>query len=132
MRHLLDTSATVALTLSADSHHQLARRQFGEPGARFHTTSVILGETYTFLRRRVSFRSARETIDRVRRTGIVTVHQLDADFDRDAWLVIDQFAGVPLSYADASLVVLGRRLRIHTAFSFDSDLAGAGLELVPR
>jgi predicted nucleic acid-binding protein len=37
----------------------------------------------------------------------------------------------PLSYADASLVVLGRRLRITTAFSFDDDLRACGFELVP-
>jgi predicted nucleic acid-binding protein len=57
---------------------------------------------------------------------------VDDEFDQSIWRVIDEFAGVPMSYADASLVVLARRLRVPRVFSFDSDLKLAGLDLVPE
>lgn len=62
---------------------------------------------------------------------VLTVHQVDAAADAEIWRVIDEFAGVPLSHADASLVALGRTLRVPRVFSFDSDLRTAGLELLP-
>ncbi len=59
------------------------------------------------------------------------MHHVTEAFDAQIWEVIDEFAGVPLSYADASLMALGRRLRVSRVFGFDSDLQAAGLSLVP-
>ena len=96
-----------------------------------HTTSIIVGETYTLLRNRAGYALARQVAHGIAEESFARVHQVDAAFDREIWAVIDGLAGVPLSYADASLVVLGRTLRIGQAFSFDDDLRVAGLALLP-
>lgn len=96
-----------------------------------HTTSAVVGEIYTLLLPRVGYGPARVVARNLTSGLVAIVHHIDEAFDRDIWALIEEFSGVPLSYADASLVVLGRRLRVRQAFSFDADLRAAGLELVP-
>jgi predicted nucleic acid-binding protein len=129
---LLDTVPIAAATIRREGLHTRSRAYFRTPGLRLHTTSEILAESYTFLRRRASYRVAHETVVSLRASQTVRIYHIDEAFDRDIWAAIDEFSGVPLSYADASLVVLGRRLRIRHAFSFDADLRAVGLELVPE
>ena len=47
------------------------------------------------------------------------------------WSLLREYAGVPLSYADASLIVLGKKLGIGSIFTFDSDFRLAGMNVVP-
>jgi predicted nucleic acid-binding protein len=91
----------------------------------------VLGEAYTYLRARDGYGVALNAVEGVRASGVATIEFIDRDFDRRIWDTIREFAGVPLSYVDASLVVLGQRLRLRRVFSFDDDLRQAGLELVP-
>ena len=100
-------------------------------GLRLFTTSAIVGEIYTYMRSRDGYGVSRALVRSLAESRVTAIHQLDEVFDSAIWHVIDEFAGVPMSYADASLVVLGRRLRIQKVFSFDDDLRAAGLELVP-
>ncbi len=129
---MLDTGPVVAFSLPADEYHLAARAHFRTPALRLFTTATIVGEIYTFLRRRAGHHSARAVVRNLQASPVVSIDEVDDAFDAEIWRVIDEYAGVPLSYPDASLVVLGRRLRITTAFSFDSDLAAAGLRLVPE
>jgi len=64
-------------------------------------------------------------------SGTVAIHHFSPADEAQIWAVLDEFAGVPLSYADASLVALGQRLKLTAAFTFDDDLRQAGLEMVP-
>ena len=45
--------------------------------------------------------------------------------------MLAELRGIPLSHADASLIVVGRKLRLTEIFTFDSDFAAAGLTVVP-
>jgi len=149
----------VALASQRDQWHERARRFARTSNLRMHTTSIIVGETYTLLRNRAGYALARQVAHGIAEESFARVHQVDAAFDREIWAVIDGLAGVPLrmcpkiidafpesntgsdpeaviirqslSYADASLVVLGRTLRIGQACSFDDDLRVAGLALLP-
>jgi predicted nucleic acid-binding protein len=132
MDALLDTSGTVAAMVEGDQWAAQARRFIRSPRLRLFTTSVIVGEAYTLVGARFGYGPARAIVRALQHGRLARVYHVDAAFDRDIWSAIDEFSGVPLSYADASLVVLGRRLRIGRAFSFDDDLRQAGLELVPR
>ncbi len=128
---LLDTGPVISLADRTELRHADVRAYFRTSLLRLHLPSVVLGEMFTFLRSRKDYRTARRAVEGLTGSSVVTIHQLDAAFDRDIWAVTDEFAGVPLSYADASLVVLGRRLRIQAVFSFDDDLRQAGFDLVP-
>lgn len=131
MIFLADTSGLVGLTAPADQYRSRARAFIRSPGVRLATNAIVLAETYTFLRSRYDFHLARNALRQFMASSAMTVTPWDADLDIATWAVIDEFSGVPLSYADASLVVLGRNLNIDTVFSFDDDLRQAGLRLVP-
>ncbi len=131
MRCILDTSAVFALLVPRDQHHDEARRFAREPALTLDTTSVILGEAFTSVRARSGYDPAMRWIRGARQSAFVTVHHLGSNEDAAAWAVIEEFAGVPLSYADATVIALGRRLGISRVFAFDDDFRQAGLTLVP-
>ena len=128
---LVDTSAVVAMMVRRDQRHSVARAFGRSPNLRVHTTSAVLGEIHTIMRSRHGFAPARTAVRGLQQGQTSTIVHVDDAFDASIWALIDEFAGVPLSYEDASLVVLGRRLRIQQVFGFDDDLRAAGLELVP-
>lgn len=128
---LLDSGAMFSALVERDSDHAQARAFLRTPNLRLFTTSAAMGELYTLTRRRAGYAAAIGVIRRMRADLTIETRVVDGDLEHDTWAVIEEFAGVPLSYVDASLVALGRRLRITSAFSFDDDLRGAGLTLIP-
>lgn len=131
MKCLLDTSAALALLIPRDQHHEAARRFARERGLRLETTSVIASETFTTLRGRAGYEVAMRWVRSVAESRLVSVHHMGPGEDALTWAVLERFSGVPLSYADASLVALGERLGIRSVFTFDEDFRQAGLEPVP-
>lgn len=99
---------------------------------RFHTTNAILWEFFTLARARLGYERAIAATDAVRRGNSFTVHYLDRERDAAVWALLGELRAFPLSYADASLVFLGRELGIREVFGFDRDFALAGMDLVPR
>ena len=115
----------------SEDQHRASRRFLRTPRLRLHTTTIILGEVYTLLNSRQGYAVASQAIERLRVSDVVRIYHFDESDESAVWRVLEEFAGVPLSYADASLVVLGRKLRVTSVFSFDDDLRQAGLALVP-
>jgi predicted nucleic acid-binding protein len=96
-----------------------------------HTTSAVVAEVYTLLRRRAGFPAAMRASAGLLNSSFVTVHFIDPPFDAEIWRKLEALRGLPLSYVDASLIVLGERMRIRRIFTFDEDFRDAGLEVVP-
>ncbi len=90
---------------------------------RLKTNSVILAETYTYLRSLDGYTVARSSIRMLQNSSIIEIVGWDTDRDRQTYQLIDEFSGVPLSYADASLLVLSRELRLSDVFSFTTTSA---------
>ena len=128
---LLDSGAMFSALVARDSDHVQARAFLRTRNLRLFTTAAVVGELYTLTRRRADYAAAITVIRRIRTDLTIETRIMDADLERDTWSAVEEFAGVPLSYVDASLVALGRRLRISRAISFDDDLRKAGLTLVP-
>lgn len=128
---LYDTSAIYAVSRPDDPNHARARAFIRSPRLKLHTTSVIVGEAYTLLRRRYDYEHAMRWAATARRSNLVTIHAASSEDDVLAWTILERYSGVPLSYADASLIALGERLGIQSAFAFDEDFQQAGLALVP-
>ncbi len=131
MRVLLDTSAAYALTDRRDPLHLQARAFARTPGLSLVTTSAIVAETYTIVRRRIHYRAAMEWVQSVQTGSHVAVEHVGRDQDTRIWFLLREFSGVPLSYADASVVALGRATAIPQVFTFDTDFTACGLRLVP-
>ena len=129
---MLDTSGLVAFALTTDPNHRRARVVLQDRRHRFHAPSTVVGESYTFLLKRAGYGIARDVVRRIETSQVVTIDQMTGDLDAATWDVIDEFAGVPLSYVDASIVALAREHGIDCVFSFDDDFRRAGLRLVPE
>jgi len=131
LRALLDTSASYAFASPSDQHHAEARAVFRRPGLQLVTTSIVVGETYTLLNDRHGYGMAMRWAEALHASALTEAVHLGASEEVQIWETLRAFAGVPLSYQDASLVVLGRLLHLNDIFTFDSDFRQAGMHVVP-
>ena len=132
-----DTSWWAAWTLPGDSRHLDALRVFALVGdhERVLTTNLVVGETWTLLRRRDSHRTAVGFIDRVGvlvSAGKLTVHAVTAEDELRAWRWLRRHDEREYSFVDAASFEVMRARRLREALAFDNDFAAAGfVELRP-
>ena len=128
----VDTSYWIARLLPRDSWHPEARRLSRTPTAGpLVTTNLVLGETWTYLRRRSGHRPAMAWLDGVA-AGTVRTETIDRQLEDDAWAWLRIHDERPYSFVDATSFALMRKLRIREALAFDGDFAAAGfVELRP-
>lgn len=132
-----DTSWWVAWSLPGDGRHSDAIAVLAQLGATemVLTTDLIIGETWTFLRRKDGHGSAVAFLDRVRLladAGRLTVHRVEPEQEDRAWTWLRRHDERAYSFVDATSfqVMQGRRMR--EALAFDQDFAAAGfVELRP-
>jgi predicted nucleic acid-binding protein len=75
----VDTRYWVALLLEKDSHHREAAALWKEPLGTLLSTNHVLGETWTFLRRRAVHRGAVSFLDAAQKsTRLVLTHVEEA------------------------------------------------------
>jgi hypothetical protein len=133
VRVFADTSAFVALAVTADAHHKKAAAYFRalSPGTSLVTTEYILDETITRIRR-VAGHAIAVSVGRAMRTStLARIHPLErADLDR-AWDLFEQYDDKQLSFTDCTSFAFCERLGVKTSFTFDDDFAQAGLDVVP-
>lgn len=122
----VDTSFWIALRFRRDSRHPDARALWGgRPGALV-TSSLVLGETWTFLRRRVGHREAVRFIDAADGVPMLTVARIDDRLEEEAWRWLRRHDERSYSFVDSTSFALMRRLRLREALAFDGDFAAAG------
>ncbi|MDW8339436.1 MAG: PIN domain-containing protein [Thermoleophilia bacterium] len=120
----VDTSYWIALALERDRHHLEAARLAPRPArSRLGTSSLVRGETWTYLRRRTSHAFAMSWLDGMAK---VETHQIDQALEADAWAWLRVHDERPYSFVDATSFALMRSLRITDALAFDGDFEAAG------
>jgi predicted nucleic acid-binding protein len=122
----VDTSFWVAFQFARDAHHEEARALWQDRSQTFLTTNHVLGETWTFLRRRLGHRAAQDFVDLAERSSRLTIHRVDEAVERDAWQWLRRHDERPYSFVDATSFAVMRRLSIREALAFDGDFAAAG------
>jgi predicted nucleic acid-binding protein len=122
----VDTSFWVALQFHRDRHHQDARALWVSRTPPLVTTNLVLGETWTFLRRRLGHPQAQAFIDRATRSSQLTVHRVDEGTEHEAWEWLRRHDERSYSFVDATSFAVMRRLRVIEALAFDGDFAAAG------
>ena len=123
---VVDTSYWVALLLSRDQHHDEARAIWrSNPGAIL-MTNHILGETWTFLRRRAGHAAAVSFLDAVRDSNRVSIVHVDERTEAEALAWLRRHDEREYPFVDATSFTLMRRRRIREALAFDGDFAAAG------
>jgi predicted nucleic acid-binding protein len=122
----VDTSFWVALQLQRDPHHGEARVLWRERPQALLTTNHVLGETWTFLRRRVGHQAARDFVARAFRSPRLSVEHVDEAAEEDAWLWLRRHDERSYSFVDATSFATMRRRRLLEALAFDGDFTAAG------
>lgn len=128
----VDSSFWIALQARGDRHHPEARALWPEQGRALITTNHVLGETWTFLRRKLGHRAAREFLDRAMQSPSVAIVHVDEPTEAEAWQWLRRHDEREYSFVDATSFALMRRLRLREALAFDGDFSAAGfIELRP-
>ncbi|MGH2922146.1 MAG: type II toxin-antitoxin system VapC family toxin [Gaiellaceae bacterium] len=129
----VDTSFWVAARHRRDRHHQDAlalRETLAED--RLVTSNHVVGETWTFFRRKDGHATGVEFLDMLDRTARVDVARVSDDLERQALRWLRRHDEREYSFVDATSFALMRSLKVRQALAFDGDFAAAGfVELRP-
>ena len=132
-----DTSWWVAWSLPGDRRHgdALALLDHLGPAEQVLTTNLVIGETWTFLRRKDGHATALALLDRIDVLGEearLTVHHVTSKQEAKAWEWLRKHDERAYSFVDATSFQVMRNRRLREALAFDQDFAAAGfLELRP-
>ena len=123
----VDTSYWVALGFRRDTHHEEARAVWETlDGAGLLTSNHVIGETWTFLRRRAGHQAAVDFVDRVERSRRVGIVHVDEVGEEEALAWLRRHDERAYSFVDATSFALMRRQRLTEALAYDGDFSAAG------
>lgn len=125
----VDSSFWVALRFRRDERHPAATALWGAGRGPLVTTNHVVGETWTFLRRRIGYRHAVEFIDAVEGSPSLRIEHVGRETEKEAWRWLRRHGERPYSFVDATSFAVMRRLRIREALAFDDDFETAGFRL---
>ena len=129
----VDSSFWVALRFRRDERHPAATALWGASRGPLLTTNHVVGETWTFLRRRIGYRHAVEFIDAVERSPSLRTEHVGRETEEEAWRWLRRHGERPYSFVDATSFVLAKALRVREVLAFDGDFSAAGfVELRPH
>ena len=104
-------------------------------GEQVLTTNLVVGESWTFLRRKDSHRSAVALLDRIdllAGSARLVVHQVTTDQKTASWDWLRRHDERVYSFVDATSFRVMRDRRLREALAFDHDFTAAGfVELQP-
>jgi len=126
-----DTGWWVAWALPGDARHRDALGMVAALGRseQVLTSNLVVGETWTFLRRKDSHRTAVALLDRIDallKADRLVIHQVTDEQERAAWEWLRKHDERVYSYVDATSFRVMRDRRLREALAFDQDFAAAG------
>lgn len=126
-----DTGWWVAWALPGDARHADALAMLGALGRseQILTTNLVAGETWTFLRRKDSHRTALSFLDRLdtlSNAARLVMHRVTAEQEATAWDWLRKHDERVYSYVDATSFRVMHDRRLREAFAFDRNFAAAG------
>src|SRR5207253_3457685 len=81
----VDTSVWVSLRFRRDRRHPDARQLWEGGTGALLTSTLVMGETWTFLRRRAGHTAAVQFLDAAIRHPALTVTRIDQGLEEEAW-----------------------------------------------
>ncbi len=115
---ILDTSVLAALLRSRDQHHQWANAELQKIAAPLLTCDAVLSEAYFLMR---DLPVARQAIMKMSLNRVFTV---TFNFENEKYAIsnlLEKYADVPMSFADACLVRMAELYPDSAVFTLDSD-----------
>lgn len=127
----VDSSFFIARFLPRDGRHvDAVASDRATSTSRLLSSNLVIGETWTFLRRRVGYAPSMKWLDAVLGRVAVTVEAIDPELEAEAWAWLRVHDERPYSFVDATSFALMRRKHIAAALAFDGDFAAAGFNEV--
>lgn len=130
-RIFVDTGAWYALVDANDPDHASARKFFRKNSLPLATTNFVFDETVTLLRKRLGWAAAHEFGNRLKISGFVGLVFVAGDDEDRAWDIFRQYRDKDFSYTDCTSFAVMDRLKVKTAFTFDSHFAAMEYQVVP-
>ncbi len=122
-----DTSFWIAFRVRQDPrHHEALSLARAHDHAAIVTTNHVLGETWTFLRRRFGHSAAVRMLDAVGASHRLRVVHVSAELETEAVDWLRTHDEREYSFVDATSFAVMRSLRMAEAFAFDGDFSAAG------
>ncbi len=121
-----DTSFWIALQVARDARHAEAVWMWRNDRSPVRTSNLVLGETWTWLRKRANHEAAVRFTVMIEESNRVSVAVVDKAVDERAWQWLRRRDERTYSYVDATSFEIMRRERITEALAFDGDFTAAG------
>ena len=96
-------------------------------------SNLVIGETYTWLRKKSGFKVACDYVKALERKTVlqqVEVIYSNKVLEQQALKLLEQYADLPLSYVDAVSFCIIKNMGINNAFAYDKHFSIVGIELI--
>lgn len=125
----VDTGAFVARYLKKDNLHAKSLAlwlKIERAQVQCIVSPLVIHEVATLLSRRANPLFAAEKIRSIYLSSRFRILRSDSDMEMDALKVMEKYADLPLSYADALSIAIMREYNIKRIFTFDEDFTVVG------
>jgi len=130
-RLFVDTGAWYALVDKNDPDHVKARDFLKANNIPLITTNFIFDEAITLLRSRLGWNVAKDFGQKLQDSNFVSIAAIESSDEEKAWEIFLKFRENDFSYTDCTSFAAMKRLKMDTAFSFDSHFQIMKLQVVP-
>lgn len=127
----VDTSAWYALIDKVDRHHMSAADFLKDNDIPLLTTNFIFDETITLLMIRHGWQVAKEFGLKLRDSNFISMLPVLDEDEEKAWEIFLKYKDKDFSYTDCTSFAVMDRLKIDTAFSFDSHFQAMKFQVMP-
>ncbi len=130
----VDTSAWIMLINKAETYHQAAVETYNEMSkATFVISNLVVGETYTWLRKKVGYNKALvflKAIEEKNELNQLKIIYSEPVLEKQAVKLLKKYREHEFSYADAVSFCVMQNLNIKQAFTYDRHFIIAGFDIV--
>ena len=128
----LDSGIFIALMSRKDRWHDQAVELFSSATPRWHSSVLVLSETYGWFLHRMGEEQARAFRGLIDNLTGLKILDATAAHHSDVMRMLDRSRGTKLTYVDASSLVHMEQKKIRRVWSTDHHLGLSGAEVLPR
>ena len=128
----LDSGIFVAFLNQRDQYHEQAVALFAGPTPFWHTSLLVVSETYSWFLHRMGEEAARGFLAFLQQLPGLNLHEARAELHAATLKMLKRFRGSKLTYVDASSLGILEARKIRKVWSTDHHLGLTGAEILPR
>lgn len=128
----LDSGIFIAFLNRRDRYHAQAATLFSGPEVRWHTSSLVRSEAYSWFLHKYGEEAARQFRLLLDNLEDLVVFDTDAEHHANVGKILDSLRGAKLTYVDASSLAFMAKHKIRRAWATDHHLGLTGIEVIPR